>query len=119
MVRLFMTTGSTRPQKSKMSSKGPLALRSPTIRSTRLSPTLRTAASPKTIACRLPSPAAPRFRSGANSATDRLTSGTRTSMPMVRHSARYTAVLSLLSFTEVRSAAMYSTGKCAFSHAVW
>ena len=31
-------------------------------------------------------------------------------MPMDRHSARYTAVLSLLSFTEVNKADMYSTG---------
>ena len=37
-------------QKSKMSAKGPSALRSATIRSTRLSPTLRTAARPKTMA---------------------------------------------------------------------
>ena len=47
---------------------------------------------------------------GVNSAAERLTSGTSTSIPMERHSARYTAVLSLLSFTEVSRAAMYSTG---------
>ena len=107
MVRLFKTTGSTRAQKSKMSTKGPLASRSATMRSTRLSPTLRTAASPNTIARRAPSPS---LAVGANSATDRFTSGTSTSIPMVRHSPRYTAVLSLLSLTEVKSADMYSTG---------
>ncbi len=77
-------------------------------------PTLRTAASPKVMA---PGPEAvdpassvPSEKSAANSDSDRLTSGTRTSMPRERHSARYTAVLSLLSFTEVSSDARYSTG---------
>ena len=85
-------------------------MRSATIRSTRLSPTLRTAARPKTIAWSVPCRSSPVLRSGANSASERLTSGTSTSMPMDRHSARYTAVLSLSSFTEVSSADMYSTG---------
>ncbi len=89
-----------------MSAKGPLASRSATMRSTNPSPTLRTAARPNTMP-RRPSSAR---RSGANSATERFTSGTSTSIPMERHSARYTAVLSLLSFTDVRRADMYSTG---------
>jgi hypothetical protein len=105
IVRLLRTTGSTRAQKSKTSTNGPAALRSATMRSTRLSPTLRTAARPKTID--FPSST---LRSGANSATERFTSGTSTSMPMERHSARYTAVLSLLSLTDVSNADMYSTG---------
>ena len=86
MVRLLRTTGSTRWQKSKMSAKGPLASRSATMRSTRPSPTLRTAASPKTMAGRAWSRST--LRSGANSATERLTSGTSTSIPMERHSER-------------------------------
>ncbi len=40
-------------------------------------------------------------------------------MPICRHSLRKTAVWSLLVLTDVSSAAKYSGGKFALSHAVW
>jgi hypothetical protein len=76
--------------------------------STTFVPTLRTAASPN----RMSSP------TEENRATLALTSGGSTLMPMRRHSARYTADLSLSSPTLVSNAAMYSARKLALRYAV-
>ena len=70
------------------------------IDSTTFTPTLRIAARPN----RMSSP------TEVNRAEEAFTSGGSTLMPIRRHSARYTADLSLSSPTEVSSAAMYSAG---------
>ena len=75
------------------------------MRSTSALPTLRTAASPNGMTS-WPSSR----RAATKSADERFTSGTSTGMPIVRHSARYTAALSRFALTLVSSAARYSTG---------
>jgi hypothetical protein len=77
-----------------------LASRVRTIEATTLVPTLRIADRPKRMSV-------PR---GVKSLSESLTSGGSTLMPMRRHSARYSALLSLSSLTDVSSAAMYSAG---------
>ena len=70
------------------------------IEATTFAPTLRTAARPKRMS--LPT--------GVNGPAEVFTSGGSTWMRIRRHSARYSAILSLSSPTEVSSAAMYSAG---------
>ena len=100
MTRLLQTTSGTLRRKSVKPLKWPFDLRAATIASTTFAPTLRIAARPN----RMSVPTA------ANVATDSLTSGGSTLMPIRRHSLRYSADLSLSSATEVSSAAMYSAG---------
>ena len=100
MTRLLHTTTGTLRRKSAKAVNSPFDLRAATIASTTLAPTLRIAASPN----RMSRPTA------VNVATDELTSGGSTLMPIRRHSFRYSADLSLSSPTEVSSAAMYSAG---------
>jgi hypothetical protein len=52
----------------------------------------------------------PSVAEGVKSANDSLTSGTRTVMPIDRHSARYSAVLSLSSRKDVSSARQVLNG---------
>ena len=100
ITRLLHTTRGTLRRKSENPANSPLDLRAAMIDSTTLPPTLRIAARPNLMS--LPT--------GANVATDSLTSGGSTLMPIRRHSFRYSADLSLSSATEVSSAAMYSAG---------
>ena len=100
MVRLLHTTCGTLSRKSWKEAKRPFSSRAPTIASTTGSPTFWTALSPK----RMASP------SGAKLPIEAFTSGGSTVMSMWRHSARYRARRSLLSFVEVSRAAMYSVG---------
>ncbi len=48
--------------------------------------------------------------STANEKRDTLTSGGRTPIPMARHSSMWTTTLSVFAISDVRSAAMNSTG---------
>ena len=100
MVRLLQTTAGTLRRKSSNEVKAPWLSRVATIASTTLVPTLRIAARPN----RMSVPTAAKF------ATDSLTSGGSTLMPIRRHSPRYSADLSLSSRTLVSTAAMYSAG---------
>src|SRR6266704_65622 len=95
ITRLLHTTRGTLRRKSVKPVKPPLDLRAAMIASTTLPPTLRIAARPNRMSC----------PTGANVATDSLTSGGSTLMPIRRHSLRYSADLSLSSATEVSSAA--------------
>ena len=78
MVRLLQTTASTFCRKSPKSANAPLALRVATIDPTTLAPTLRIAVRPKRMSVPV----------GVKSASDSLTHGGSTLMPMRRHSAR-------------------------------
>ena len=77
-VRLLQTTASTLRRKSAKSANSPLALREATTEVTTLTPTLRTAVRPNRMA----------WPVGVKSASEELTSGGRTLIPIRRHSAR-------------------------------
>ncbi len=75
---LLQATGSTFLRKSEKSANAPLALRVATIEATTLAPTLRTAVSPN----RMSVPTVVKL------ASEELTSGGRTLIPIFRHSFR-------------------------------
>ena len=114
-VRLLSTGSGTRSTKSWKLVNMPFSLRSATSSSTSPSPTLRTAERPNVIAPGLPTGRAMSSGicsagSAAKLATDRLTSGGSTLMPIARQSARYVAALSRLLLTLVSRQDRYSTG---------
>src|SRR5215469_12955234 len=108
ITRLLQTLTGTLRRKSEKLPKAPLAVRAATTDSTTAVPTLRTAARPNLMS----GPTAVKM------AFDALTSGGRTLMPILRHSFRYSADLSLSPATEVSRPAMYSAGKFALRYAV-
>ena len=100
MAALVRSFGSTRSARSKTSLNGPRALRSATRALTADSPTPRIAPSPKVILpLRMP-----------KSVSERLTSGGRTSIFMRRASSTCSLMRSVLSISQLRRAAMNSTG---------
>ena len=105
----FRSWSNIRSQKSIKSVKGPPLLRSVSRPLMKLRPTPFNATRPK----RIPSPTT------VKSAWDSFTSGGSRAMPMVRHSAMYSATFSVESSTEVSSAAIYSLGWRHLNQAVW
>ena len=105
---LFTVRQSTRAQKSHSDVNRPPSSRARLIASTAAWPTPLTALSPKRM---LPSTTTKRW-------SDSLTSGGRISMPISSQRATKKGTLSLVAITEEISAAMYSAGWFAFSHAV-
>ena len=110
---LLILRVSMRPQKSNNPANG--LARAARIASMAFSPTPLMAPRPKRMR---DSPGF--FGSGPTpkARSDSLTSGGSTVMPSARASAMWATTLSVLSFSEVSSAAMNSTGWCAFSQAV-
>ena len=107
-ARLFATVGSTRSVKSHSDVNGPCSARAATIIRAAVSPTFFTALSPNRI---LPP-------TTAKSQSDSFTSGGSTSMPMSWQALTYRGTRSFVFITEEISAAMYSHGWFARSHAV-
>ena len=100
MAPLVSSLGSTRSARSNTSLKGPRAIRSATRALTADSPTPRMAASPKVILpLRIP-----------KSVSERLMSGGRISIFIRRASSTCSLMRSVLSISQLRSAAMNSTG---------
>ena len=106
--RLFTTCGSARSVKSQIDSNSPPSSRARMIARAADSPTDLTAFRPKRI---FPS-------TTAKSVCEVLTSGGSTSIPSSSHAFTYSGTRSFVLITEEISAAMYSHGWFAFSHAV-
>ena len=99
-TRRFTSWRSSRRQKSTSDVKGPSCSRAATMASIAFCPRFLIAPSPN----RIVSPSTP------NEKRETLTSGGRTAMPIARHSSMWTTTLSVFAISEVRSAAMNSTG---------
>src|SRR5258708_15706361 len=85
ITRLLQTLTGTLRRKSEKLVNAPLAVRVATIDSTTAAPTLRTAAMPNLTS----------VPTGVKYAVEVFTSGGRTLIPILRHSLRYSADLSL------------------------
>ena len=118
----FTARQSTRSQRSQIERNGPLSSLAAMIASTAADPTFFTASSPKRIVPRV----AGRSACGAvdspgetaKSCPDSFTSGGSTSMPISSQRETKKGTLSLVCMTDEISAAMYSAGWFALSHAV-
>ena len=99
-TRRLTSWRSRRRQKSASDGKLPSRSRAATIVSMAFWPRFLIAPRPK----RIVSPSTPKEK------RETLTSGGRTPMPMLRHSSMWTTTLSVFAISEVRSAAMNSTG---------
>ena len=99
-TRRLTSWRSRRRQKSTSDRRNAPCSRAATIVSIAFWPRFLIAPSPK----RIVSPSTP------NEKRETLTSGGRTPMPIVRHSSMWTTTLSVFAISDVRSAAMNSTG---------